>query len=30
MRDLSTTSAVEEDHINIDTNLDEKSHLYNI
>jgi hypothetical protein len=30
MRDLSTTSAAKEDHINIDMKLDEKSHLYNI
>jgi hypothetical protein len=30
MRDLSTTLAAEEDHVNTDMKLDEKSHLYNI
>jgi hypothetical protein len=28
MRDLSTTSAPEEDNVNTDTKLDEKTHLY--
>jgi hypothetical protein len=28
--DLSTTSIAEEDRINTNTKLDEKSHLYNI
>jgi hypothetical protein len=30
MKDLSTTSGAEEDHVNADTKLDEKSHLFNI
>jgi hypothetical protein len=30
MRDLSTTSAVEEDHVNTNMKLDKNLHLYNI
>jgi hypothetical protein len=30
MKDLSTILVAEEDHVNTDTKLDVKSHLYNI